>query len=134
MTSTNLETVRTYYRASDEFDWETAAKCLSPEYVWMDHGTGFVGRTEAELEEAKADAAAYRSVHYDTERELEADGVVVVQGRQSFTLEGPWRGMHASGQTVSFQFCAIFSFDDEGLIVHEDKYYDMHSVRQQLGY
>ncbi len=135
MTSTNLDTVRTYYKASGEFDWKTAAECIGPGYVWIDHGTGFVARTPAELEEAKEDAAAYSSIRYEIEQELEAaSGAVVIQGCHSCTLARPWRGMEATGQTVSFSFCAIFRFDNDGLIVYEDKYYDMYSVRRQLGY
>jgi predicted ester cyclase len=134
-TMTHLDTVRTYYRASGAFDWGTAAQCLARGYAWVDHGTGFVARTTAELEEAKQDASAYSDIQYEIEHELETvDGVVVIQGRHICTLAGPWRGMEAFGQTVSFAFCSIFRFDDDDLIVFEDKYYDMHSVRRQLGY
>jgi ketosteroid isomerase-like protein len=42
--------------------------------------------------------------------------------------------MEASGQRITFPFCAVMRFDDDGRIVHEEQYYDMLAVRRQLGY
>ncbi|MGO9385419.1 MAG: ester cyclase [Mycobacterium sp.] len=108
---------------------------MGPGYVWIDHVTGLTARSEAELHEAQEDASAYSSARYDIEQAFEAtNGAIIIQGRHTCTLAGPWRGMEATGRTVSFPFCAIFRFDDDGLIVQEEQYYDMHSVRRELGY
>jgi predicted ester cyclase len=135
MTSENLDTIRTYLTASGEFDWKIAGRCVGPGYVWIDHGTGVVARSPAELQEALEDASAYTSARYDIEQAFEAtNGAIIVQGVQTCTIAGTWRSMEATGQVVSFPFCSIFRFDDDGLIVHEEQYYDMYSVRRQLGY
>ena len=135
MASNNLETIRRYYNASGEFDWETAGRCVGPGYVWIDHGTGVVARTPGELAEAMEDASSYSSAEYKIEHAFEADdGAIIVQGAHTCTIVGPWRSMETAGQTVSFPFCSIFRFNDDGLIVHEEQYYDMYAVRHQLGY
>ena len=127
--------IRRYYEASGELDWETAGKCIGPGYVWIDHATGVIARTPAELQEAMEDASSYSSARYEIEQAFEAkDGAIVLQGVQTCTIAGRWRAMEATGRQVSFPFCSIFRFDDDGLIVHEEQYYDMYSVRRQLGY
>jgi len=79
-----------------------------------------------ELQEAMDDAPAYASARYPIEQAFEAkDGAITIQGVQTCTINGLWRSMEATGQQVSFPFCSIFRFDDDGLIVHEEQYYDM---------
>ena len=59
---------------------------------------------------------------------------IIVQVDQSCTVTGPWRSMDTTGQRIEFPFCDIFRFDSEGRIVHAEAYYDMRSIRRQLGY
>jgi ketosteroid isomerase-like protein len=131
----NLQTVRTYYTASAEHDWKAAGACVGAGFVWIDHGTGVVARSAEEHREALIDASAWSDTRFDITNAFEtADGAIVVQVDQSCTVTGPWRSMETTGQRIVFPFCDIFRFDSEGRIVHEEAYYDMLSVRRQLGY
>ena len=42
--------------------------------------------------------------------------------------------METTGQRIAVPFCTIFRFDSGGRIIFEESYYDMLSVRRQLGY
>ncbi len=127
--------IRAYFEASGEIDWEAAGRCIGPGYVWIDHATGVVARSPAELQQAMEDASSYSSARYEIERAFETnDGAIIIQGIQTCTIAGAWCSMEATGKQVSFPFCSIFRFDDNGLIVHEEQYYDMDGVRRRLGY
>lgn len=135
MSSKNLDTVRKYFKACGELDSETARRFIGPGYVWIDRGTGVVARSPAELQKALEEFSSCSSARYEIDEALEAKGgPIVIQGVETCTVAGPWRSMEATGQQVSFPFCSIFRFDDDGLIVHEEQYYDMYCVRRQLGY
>ena len=131
----HVQTVRAYYKAAEEADWKAAGACVGPGYVWIDHGTGVLARSPEEHSEAQRDAAAWSDTRFEITNVFEtADGAVVVQVDQSCTVAGQWRSMETMGQRIAFPFCTIFRFDSEGRIVLEESYYDMLSVRRQLGY
>jgi len=130
-----IDTIREYYNAGEKGDWEAAGRCVGPGYVWIDHGTGVVASSTKELYEAQLDADAWSESRFEITKTYEAaDGTVIVQGEQTSTVAGSWREMEATGQRISLPFCTVFRFDSEGLIVHEEMYYDMLAVRRQLGY
>jgi ketosteroid isomerase-like protein len=127
--------IRAYYAASDVADWDAAGRCVGPGYVWIDHATGVEARSAKELYEAQVDADAWSDTRIEIKNSYESgDGTVIVQGEQTSKVTGTWRGMETTGQPFSLSFCTIFRFDGNGLIIHEETYYDMLSVRRQLGY
>jgi len=128
--------VRAYYQAIDAQDWAVTDRCVGPGYVWIDHGTGVVARTPAEIQAALADEEPWKATsRLDIEHAFETDdGALIVQGVRSGAITGIWRGMEASGQRITFPFCAVLRFDDDGRIALEEQYYDMLAVRHQLGY
>ena len=131
----HLETVRTYYRAAEAADWRGAGACVGPGYIWIDHGTGVVARSPEEHREALEDAVPWSDTRFEITYAGETtDGTLIVQGDQSCTVTGPWRSMETTGQRITLPFCTMFRFDSDGRIVLEEMYYDMLSVRRQLGY
>ena len=133
--SRGLDTVRRVWKAAEEGDYEAAAACIGPGYVWIDHGLGVVARSPKEIAAAFADFKPWSNVRYEIEEAFESiEGVVVVRAVKSGNLTGSWRSMEATGQHVSYQFCDIFKFDSDARIVYEEAYYDMASIRKQLGY
>jgi len=136
MTSAHLDMVRAYYQAIDAQDWAVTDRCVGPGYVWIDHGTGVVARTPAEIQAALADEEPWKATSsLDIEHAFETDdGALIVQGVRSGAITGIWRGVEASGQRITFPFCAVLRFDDDGRIAHEEQHYDMLAVRHQLGY
>jgi hypothetical protein len=135
MGSGRLERIKEYWRASEVGDWPGAGACIGPGYVWIDHGVGVEARSMDELLEAQADASAWSNTRIEIEAVHDgADGSVIVQSVHSGVITGSWRSMEAKGQPITFVECTIFKFDDNDRIVHEEAYYDMLSVRKQLGY
>jgi ketosteroid isomerase-like protein len=131
----NLETVRKYFKAAEEADWKASAACVGPGFVWIDHATGVVARSPEEHREATIDTSPWSDTRFEITNAFEtSDGAIVVQVTQSCNVTGTWRSMETTGQRIEFPFCDIFRFDSEGRIVHEEAYYDMLSVRRQLGY
>jgi len=61
------------------------------------------------------------------------DGVVIVQGVRSGSINGTRRSIATTGQLVKWEFLDIFWFDSEALIVSQESYYDMAAVWRQLG-
>jgi steroid delta-isomerase-like uncharacterized protein len=135
MTSNRLATVLAYLKANEDRDWNAVRGFVSPGYVYIDHGTNVIARTTEDFAEALADTNALSNTTYEIERSHETkDGTVVVQAVQSCNVSGPWRSMEATGQRISFPVCMVLSFDDDGGIHQEEAYYDMQTVRRQLGY
>lgn len=62
-----------------------------------------------------------------------ADNGVVIEVEISGTHHGPWRGLPATGRSVSFPLCGVFEFDDAGKLAGERIYYDRAFVLQQVG-
>jgi ketosteroid isomerase-like protein len=130
-----IDTVRDYFKAAAEGDREALGRCLSPHYVWIDHGAGLVARSPEELRSQAEEHRSWSNVHYEIENAVEAmDGSVVVQVVKSGVVNGTWRSMRGTGQEVSYAICEIIRFDEQGRIAHEEGYYDLLAVRRQLGY
>jgi len=54
---------------------------------------------------------------------------VIIQG----THQGAWRGLPATGRSLKFQLCGIYTFDNADRISGERIYYDRSAVLGQLG-
>lgn len=54
---------------------------------------------------------------------------VIIRGRHLAS----WRGLPATGATVRFPLCGIFTFDDDDRLAGERIYYDRATVLRQLG-
>jgi steroid delta-isomerase-like uncharacterized protein len=49
------------------------------------------------------------------------------------THNGPWRGLPATGRSINFPLCGIYTFDLQDRLAGEKIYYDRATVLQQLG-
>jgi SnoaL-like polyketide cyclase len=54
---------------------------------------------------------------------------VVIRG----THLGAWRGLPATGRSVEFPLCGVYSFKSDGRLAGEKIYYDRAMVLRQLG-
>jgi len=134
-TSTRLETVRGYWSAGEDGDWDGAARFIGPGYYSIDRATGVESRTVEELLEAQADEEAWSDTRFEIGDVYDTSGdAMIVEAIKSGTINGPWRSMSAEGQRVTFPICTIFRFDADDLIVGEEAYDDMASIQRQLGY
>lgn len=134
LASDHEETVRAFFDAVERNDFETLAKLVSADYVWIDHTTDFVAKTREELVAAKEEDAAWSDRRFVIDRVMDtSDGAVVVQITNTQTLTGEWRSIKGSGQRVRREILEIFRFDSDGRIVAEEMYADDLSLARQLG-
>jgi steroid delta-isomerase-like uncharacterized protein len=61
-----------------------------------------------------------------------ADDAVIVEANLYGTHEGPFRGLPPTGRRFELRFCAVFVFDEDGLVC-ERVYFDSGTVLRQLG-
>jgi steroid delta-isomerase-like uncharacterized protein len=61
-----------------------------------------------------------------------ADDAVIVEANLYGTHKGPFRGLPPTGRKFEMRFCAIFVFDNDGLVC-ERVYFDSATVLRQLG-
>jgi hypothetical protein len=129
VTRSHIDTVRAYWAASDDEDWEAAGRCIGSGFTWIDHTFG---------DEPMDDALAVAEVQAwtDSKRVIDewfeaTDGTVIVLATITRTLRGAWRGVEPSGQRVTSKVCDIFRFNEEGLIVHDEMFQD-ELVRMRL--
>src|SRR5262249_5190382 len=54
---------------------------------------------------------------------------VIIRGRHL----GIWRGLPATGRSIEFPLCGVFTFDEGHRLAGEKIYYDRAGVLQQLG-
>ncbi len=72
-------------------------------------------------------------LHIDVIHCLAGDEGVALEVRISGTHLGSWRGLPATGRSVNFPLCGLYTFDDEGKLAGERIYYDRGSVLHQVG-
>ena len=135
MTSDKIQTVRDYFKATEEHDREGVRRYLGPRYTWIDHAADRIVRSPEDFRHELAQFEAWSNVRYIIENAVEAvDGSVIVQVVKSGNVNGTFRRMVGTGQHVSYAICEVIRFDDNGRIIHEEGYYDLLAVRRQLGY
>src|ERR671931_569215 len=61
-----------------------------------------------------------------------ADDAVIVEANLYGTHGGPFRGLPPTGRRFELRFCAVFVFDEDGLVC-ERVYFDSGTVLRQLG-
>lgn len=104
----------------------------TPEYddrPWRDRRNGREG-VRSYYEEL---VRALPDLRIDVERRHATDEHVVLEVVISGTHTGTWKGLPGTGRRVEFPLCAVYSFDDEGLLAGERIYYDRATVLDQIG-
>jgi steroid delta-isomerase-like uncharacterized protein len=61
------------------------------------------------------------------------DEFVILEVTVSGTHKGAWRDLPALGRRMESRVCALYSFDEEGMLNLERTYYDKALVLEQLG-
>jgi len=61
------------------------------------------------------------------------DRFVILEVTVSGTHLGDWRGLPAMGKRMASRVCALYSFDDKGMLALERTYYDKAKILEQLG-
>ncbi len=61
------------------------------------------------------------------------DEFVILEVTVSGTMTGPWRDLPPLGRKMASRVCALYSFDEEGMLNLERTYYDKAKTLEQLG-
>lgn len=61
------------------------------------------------------------------------DDAMILEVLVTGTHLGPWRDLPPLGRRMESRICALYTFDDEGLLELERTYYDKALLLQQLG-
>lgn len=75
---------------------------------------------------------AFPDFRFETERLHHADDAIVVEGTFRGTHLGPWRGLPATGRTVSFPMVIVFPFEGDRML-GERLFFDLSTALRQLG-
>lgn len=77
--------------------------------------------------------AAMPDLYIDVERRHVTQDHVILEVTITGTHRGAWRGLPATGRSVRFPLCGIFTFDDVGKLASERIYYDRAAILAQIG-
>jgi steroid delta-isomerase-like uncharacterized protein len=91
---------------------------------WNDHR---IGRDQVHLY-YKVLLAASADFRIEVKDRYTTDEAVIPEVTISGTLTGAWRGLPATGKSISFPLCGIFTFDQEDRLLGEKIYYDRATV------
>jgi steroid delta-isomerase-like uncharacterized protein len=125
-------TIRAHMGAEERLDAEATLRTFfRPRYEVMPSSeehegpaavAGFLGET----------FAAFPDLHFTTNRLYHSDDAVLVEARFHGTHGGPWRGLPATGRTVSYPMLNVFLFEEDRLVC-ERLYFDLQTILCQLG-
>lgn len=129
-----LATVEEHVRAENRHDLEAViatfgAGARYDDEPWADHRHGLEGVRSyyTELMRALPDLVI------DVNRRHASDDCVVLEVTIRGTHLGSWRGLPATGRSVDFPLCGVYTFDAGGRLAGERIYYDRATVLRQLG-
>lgn len=96
---------------------------------WLEH---FTGRDGVETYYAQL-LKSLPDLRIEVQRRHVAGDAVIVEVLITGTHLGAWRGLPATGRSLAFPLCGVFTFDDNDRIAGERIYYDRATVLRQLG-
>jgi len=77
--------------------------------------------------------AALPDLAIDVRHRHVSEDAIVLEVEIRGTHLGAWRGLPATGRSVSLPLCGVFTFDDDNRLAGERIYYDRALILRQLG-
>jgi steroid delta-isomerase-like uncharacterized protein len=96
---------------------------------WHEHHAGH-GEIRAFYDEI---LRALPDLTIDVERRHVTDDAVILEVVVRGTHTGTWRGLPPFGRRIESRVCAVYTFDERGMLASETGYYDRATVLRQLG-
>lgn len=75
---------------------------------------------------------SFEDVAVDERHRHATDRAIVIEQTLRGRHVGTWEGLAATGRTFAIAVCTVYRFDDAGLLVSEDVYFDRQRLRDQL--
>jgi steroid delta-isomerase-like uncharacterized protein len=76
---------------------------------------------------------AFPDLDIEVHKRHVTDEFVILEVTVTGTHLGDWRGLPAMGRRMASRVCALYSFDEEGMLNLERTYYDNATIYDQLG-
>jgi steroid delta-isomerase-like uncharacterized protein len=76
---------------------------------------------------------AFPDLGIEVKERRHTEDAVILEVIVSGTHTGQWRDLPALGRKMSSRVCAIYTFDEDGLLELERTYYDKAIILEQLG-
>jgi steroid delta-isomerase-like uncharacterized protein len=135
MASKNVETLRAAHESWNRRDFDGCTRNLADNYVYTDHARGETLKGKQKFRDYVENwAKAWSDGKITNARYLDAGDVVIAEFIGEGTNDGPFAGMSPSGRRLSFPFCEIWQFDNNGRMLTGRCYYDVYSILTQLGH
>ena len=134
MATRNVETIQGAHRAFNRRDFDAVTKLLSTEHVYKDRSRnqsipgrqGFKDYLQSWVD-SFSDARVADPVYID------AGKTVIAKFMARGTNDGPLGDTPATGRQIEVPFCELMQFDDKGMIISGEVYYDQLTMLTQLG-
>jgi predicted ester cyclase len=95
-------------------------------------GVQDVSGRDAIVAEAKTDFAAYSDFKVAVTRTFVKGNTCVLEWVITGKNDGPWQGQKASGRQMGIAGASVATYDDDGLIKEERRYFDLPTIQSQL--
>lgn len=133
-TESRIAVVEEHVRCENRHDLDAVMGTFGPDaryedQPWGDQRTGHDGVRSYYIELLRALPDLSIEVRH---RHVASNGIVLEVTIRGTHL-GPWRGLPATGRSLEFPLCAVYTFDAEDRLAGERIYYDRGVVLGQLG-
>ncbi len=131
----NVQTIEDIIRDINNGDLESAGNKVSEYITYIDHSmnTTFHGRDEW-LQLLRIRRGAYSDVQIGNFEFIDAGDTVVITSRIHGTNDGQIGPFSPGGKRAEFPVCEIWRFDDDGVPVSDEIFYDTLTILSQLGH
>ena len=135
MASRNVETFRSSHQAFNRRDFDAVLSVVVEGISYHDRARNvtFRGR-DGFMEFMQGWVSAFSTAQIEEAVYTDAGDVVIAQFVGRGINDGAMGPLPATGRPVEFNFCEIVRFDERGLVVSADAYYDQLSILVQLGH
>lgn len=135
MASSNVEAHRAAHDAWNRRDFDAVVSRIAPTIDFFDHARKQQLTTPGEFKQwVTLWAEMFSDGRITDTTYLDAGDTVVAQFVARGTYDGPVGPFPVRHAELSFEFCEIFHFDESGMIVGGDSYYDQLSMYRHLGH
>jgi steroid delta-isomerase-like uncharacterized protein len=133
--SRNVETFRSSHQAFNRRDFDAVLSVVVEGIIYQDRARNatFRGRYGF-MEFMQGWVSAFSNAQIQDPVYTDAGDVVVAQFVGRGVNDGALGPLPATGKPVEFNFCEIVRFDEKGMVVTVDAYYDQLSILVQLGH
>lgn len=135
MGSKNVKTVREQFEALNRRDLDAGIKAYAEDAVATDHSTSETFKGRAEIKQwFEMYFGASTDARVTLDEVIDAGDTVVVQLRFEGTNDGPLGPLPATGRHFAIDVCDVVRFNEKGLVVSDDGYFDQLGLMVQLGH